>query len=426
MTVQPEAKTSTATGRISGAARGVTEAILKVRTEAPGWLGGALAGVQGALFSLALVLIPMWVIAASAADAQISWGKATGMAARIWLTGFGVPWAVDGVPVTLVPLGVAAVTSLMLVQLARRFASATWTAGVAAVAAFCATVGVSTSLAWAGADDAGGRVLRATLVALVLGAPSVGWGLLRQRGAALTWLVRVPEFVRAGIRLAIAMGSGVVALAAVTLVVSTTAARHLIAESATSLGVDAAGGLALAFVETLYAPTLVVWTISWLSGAGYVLGDVISSSAVAPTETLPAVPLLATLPHAAGGALALSPFVIGAVGAIVTMVLRKRLGQGVRALPTIGLAIALVAVAVGVVSRIARGAIGPGTLAVVGPQPAIAAVMIGLELGLGAVVAVTLVAVANLVRAPAKETRPHSAPLPHRESPADTPTVPAE
>ena len=426
MTVHPQAKHATATGHVAAAARAVTEAISKARTESPGWLGGALAGVQAALFSFALVLIPMWVIAASAADAQISSGKATGMAARMWLTGYGVPWAVDGTPVTLVPLGVASLTFLMLVQLARRFASPTWTAGVSVVAAFSATVSLSASLAWVGAEDAQTRVVRATVVALILGIPAVAWGLLRQRGAALAWLKRIPEFVRSGIRLAVAMGAGTVALAAITLVVSTVAARHLIAESATSLGVDAAGGVALAFLETLYAPTLVVWAVSWLSGAGYVLGGVISSSAEAPTDTIPAVPLLAALPHAAGGVLALSPFIIGIVGVLVTVALRKRIGHGVRALPTIGIAIVLVAIAVGAVSRVARGAIGPGTLEVVGPQPLIAAVMIGLELGLGAVVAVALMAVASLTRAPAGEARPRTWPLPNRESPADKQAPPAE
>lgn len=426
MTVHPQAKPPTATGHVAAAGRAVTEAVARVRTEAPGWIGGALAGIQGALFSLALVLIPMWVIASSAADAHISWGGASGTAARVWLTGFGVPWAVDGVPVTLVPLGIAALTFLMLMQLARRFASPTWTAGFAAVAAFAATVGVSASLAWGGAADSQARTLRAIGVAIVIAVPAVAWGLLRQRGAALAWLTRVPEAIRAGVRLAVGMGSAVVALAAILLFVSTIGARHLVANSATSLGVDAAGGVALAFLETLYAPTLIVWAVSWLSGAGYVLGGVISSSAEAPTSTLPAVPLLATLPHAAGGALAWSPVVIGVLGALVTVILRKRIGEGVRALPAIGIGVVLVAVSVGVVSRVARGAIGPGTLAVVGPQPLIAGVMVGIELGLGALVAVTLLYVASLMRAPVKEDRPRTEPSPQRESPADTRVAPAE
>jgi hypothetical protein len=411
---------------MAGAARAVTQAVSRVRTEAPGWIGGALAGIQGALFSLALVLIPLWVIAASAADAQISWGEATGIAARVWLTGFGVPWAVNGVPVTLVPLGITFLTILMLVQLARRFASSTWTAGFAAVAAFAATVGLIASLAWGGADDFRTRVVRAAVVAVVLAVPAVAWGLLRQRGAALAWLKRVPEAIRSGVRLAVAMGSGTVALAAIVLMVSTVGARHLVADSATSLGVDAAGGVALAFLETLYAPTLVVWVVSWLSGAGYVLGGVISSSAEAPTSTIPAVPLLATLPHGAGGTLAWSPLVIGVLGAIVTVILRKRIGQGVRALPAIGIGVVLVSVSVGAVSRVARGAIGPGTLAVVGPQPLIAAVMIGLELGLGALVVVALMGLVGLMRAPVRAGRSRTEPSPQRESPAGTRVPPAE
>ncbi len=424
MMVHPQSTHPSATGHVAGVARAVTEAISKVRTEAPGWLGGALAGIQGALFSLALVLIPMWVIAASAADTQISWGRATGVAARVWLTGFGVPWAVDGVPVTVVPLGIASLTMLMLVQLARRFASATWTAGVAAVAAFAVTVGLTASLAWGGAEDSQVRIVRAVVVALVLGAPAVAWGLLRQRGAALAWLSRVPEMVRSGVRLAVAMGSGTIALAAMTLVVSTVTARHLVAESATSLGVDAAGGLALAFLEALYAPTLVVWTVSWLSGAGYVLGGVISSSAEVPTASIPAVPILSTLPHAAGGVLALSPLLIGTLGLLLTVILRKRIGHGVRALPAIGIAVVLVVVAVGVASRVSRGAMGPGTLAVVGPQPLIAGVMIGLELGIGAVLAVTLMGAVGLMRTPAKEGRSRTDPSPSRETPVDTPVPP--
>jgi len=427
MTVHPQAKTPTAGGYVAGAARGVTEAISKVRTEAPGWMGGALAGVQGALFSLALVLIPMWVIAASADGAQVSWGQATGIATRVWLTGFAVPWAVDGVPVTLVPLGIAALTALMLVQLSRRFASPTWTAGLAATASFAATVGVATSIAWAGADDVENRVTRAVLISCALAAPAVAWGLVRQRGAVLAWLGRVPSTVRVGVRMAVAMAAGTLLLSALTLVVSTISARHTVADAATSLGVDVAGGIALALLETLYAPTLVVWTVSWLSGAGYVLGGVISSSAEAPTATIPALPLLATLPHGAGGPLALSPLVIVALGAAVVVALRKRLTSGMGDVAAVGVALALFAFGFGAASRVSRGAIGPGTLAVVGPEPLIAAVMPALELGIGAVLAIALMGAVRAMRSGELTAgRFRTGPSPHRETPADTPGHPAE
>jgi len=390
-------------------------------------MGGALAGIQGALFSLALVLIPMWVIAASAEGAQVSWGQATGVATRVWLTGFAVPWAVDGIPVTLVPLGIAALTALMLVQLSRRFASPTWTAGVAATAAFAATVGLIVSIAWAGADDLGDRVTRAVLIAAALAAPSVAWGLVRQRGAVLAWLARVPAMVRVGVRMAVAMAAGTLLLSALTLMVSTISARHTVADAATSLGVDAAGGVALALLETLYAPTLVVWTVSWLSGAGYVLGGVISSSAEAPAATIPALPLLATLPHAAGGPLALSPLAIVALGAVVVVMLRKRLASGIGDLAAVGVALALFAFAFGAASRVSRGAIGPGTLAVVGPEPLIAAVMPALELGIGAVLMIALMGAVRAMRnGEPTADRFRTGPSPHRGTPADTPGHPAE
>lgn len=427
MTAPTSSTESTSTGPVAVAARAMTEAVARVRTEAPGWLGGVLAGVQGALFSLALVLIPMWVIAASATGARVSWGQSTGVATRMWLTGFGVPWAVEGVPVTLIPLGLAGLTVLMLVQLARRFASATWTAGVAATGAFAATVGVAAAIAWSDADDAGSRVTRAVLVAVAMGGPSIAWGLIRQRGAMLEWLDRIPLFVRTGVRLGTAMVAAIFLIASVTLVVATVSARHLVAESATSLGVDTAGGLALAFLETLYSPTLVVWIVSWLSGAGYVLGDVIASSAQAPTETIPALPLLATLPHASGGPLALSPLVIGLLGMVLTITLRKRLGQGLSALAAIGVALAFVAVTIGLASRAARGAIGPGTLERVGPEPLIAALMPTLEMGVGALLGLAIVAVPGAIRARrTRERQSRSVPLRNPGTPADTPASPEE
>jgi hypothetical protein len=216
-------------------------------------------------------------------------------------------------------------------------------------------------------------------------------------------------------------------IASVTLVVSTVASRHLIADSATSLGVDTAGGVALAFLETLYAATLVVWIVSWFSGAGSVLGDVIASSAQAPTETIPALPLLATLPHASGGLLAMSPLMVGLVGLVLTVVLRRRLGHGVRAIASIGVALAVVAATVGIASRAARGAIGPGTLERVGPEPLIAAVMPALELGVGALLAVAVLSVPALLRAKrTTESQSRSVPLRNPGTPADTPASPEE
>ncbi|WP_291379797.1 DUF6350 family protein [Demequina sp.] len=409
----------------SATAHAVTESVARVRAAAPGWVGGALAGVQAALFSLALVLIPVWVAAAAASDANVSWSESSGAATRMWLVGFGVPWAVEGVPITLVPLGIPALAAIMLSQLARRFAAATWVAGFATVAAFAATVGVTTTLAWSGAEDTSARMLGAVAWAALLAIPAVGWGLMRQRGATMAWLHRIPASVRGGVRMGAAMTSSVVVAASLVLIVSTVSSRHQIADAATGLGVDTAGGVALAFLETAYAPTLVVWVVSWLSGAGFALGGVLVSSAQPLPDTMPAVPLMWSLPSASGGGVAWSPVVVVVLGAAVVIALRSRIGSGWMALGAIGIGVGLVAAAIGAASALARGAMGPDSLAAVGPQPVVAAVLIAAELALGAVVAwVFLRVVAPRGKASATATSPRSSPPARRDTPVRTESRP--
>lgn len=346
-----------------------------------------LAGLQAALFSLALVLIPVWVASAAVTDTSVSWGQSSGAATRMWLLAFGVPWAVDGVVITLAPLGISALTAIMLAQLARRFAAATWVAGLATVATFAATVGLATTLAWSGAHDARSRMIGAVAWAVVLAIPAVAWGLLRQHGATMAWLVRVPAAVRGGVRIGTAMTTGVVTMAAIVLMVSTVASRHQFAATATGLGVDSAGGVALAFLETSYALTMVFWGVSWMTGAGFSLAGMDVSSAQALPDTMPAVPLLWSLPHASGGWLAWSPVAVMALGAIVVIAARSRLGSGWQPLGAIGIGVVVAGSALGVASALGHGAMGPGVLASVGPQAAVAAVLAASELALGAVVA---------------------------------------
>lgn len=411
----------------SATARAVTESVQRVRAAAPGWVGGALAGVQAALFSLALVLIPVWVASAAAVDSDVSWGQSSGAATRMWLLAFGVPWAVDGVAVTLAPLGITALTGIMLAQLARRFAAATWVAGFATVAAFAAAVGMATTLAWAGAEDTRSRLVGAVWWAVLLAVPAVAWGLVRQRGATMAWLSRIPLALRAGVRTGTAMTLGLIMLASLVLVVSTFASRHQFAATATGLGVDSAGGTALAFIETSYALTLVIWVVSWLSGAGFSLAGIDVSSAQALPDTMPAVPLLWSLPHGSGGLMAWSPVLVIALGAFVIAAMRPRLGSGWQSLGGVSVGVVLAGVAVGSASALAHGAIGPGSLASVGPQPVVAAVLAACELGLGAVIAWILWRALSLARtAPPKASESRSGPRARPDSSPRTEAHPDE
>jgi len=378
--------TTTPIARVTGAtARAATQAVQVVHQQAPGWLGGLAAGVQAALFSYALVLIPLWVFTAAADDASLTWSTSTGLAARVWLTGFAVPWAVDAVPISVIPLGIPLLSAAMVSQLARRFASATWGAGVVTVLTFVATICGICALAWQGAPDSGDRVLRAGVVAAVLAIPAVAWGLVRQQGARLPWLSHVPAPVRAGTRLALVMTALLAGTAALVCAASAMAHRHVLAQSATALGPDTVSGIAFAFLETLYAPTLVVWVVSWLTGAGYYLAGVDHLPGLSADPDT-AVPILASLPH--GGALASwAPWLVVAMGAVSAWWLRRRLGDGRRALAGIAVGVGLSALAVGVAAVLAGGSMGPGRYAEVGPHVAPTVALVMAELGGGAILA---------------------------------------
>jgi len=339
---------------------------------APGWLGGLLAGVQAALLSLALVLIPTWVIVAAAPAAPSAptpeWGEATTVAVRLWLLAFGVSWDLDGVEITLAPLGLTAITALMLVALARRFADKSWTSGLCAVGAFAAGVGTVAALTWAGTEHANARVVQAVAMAVLMAVPCVAWGIWRAHGATLAWLRRLPLSVRTGTRLAVVAGGGHVVLAAVVGAIWVVAGRHAVGDMATALGPDVAGGVALAALEALWVPTVVVWYLSWWTGLGFVVGTVHLAPGHVVEGALPQIPLLGALPHAVGGALAWAPLVVVAVAAAARWAVGARLPQGWHRWVSLGVATALVAGGAALAAGAASGAMGPGTLAQVGVE----------------------------------------------------------
>jgi len=110
--------------------------------------------------------------------------------------------------------------------------------------------------------------------------------------------------------------------------------------------------------------------------------------------------LLWSLPHASGGWLAWSPVAVMVLAAVIVIAARSRLGSGWQPLRAIGLGVVLAGSAIGVASAFAHGAMGPGSLASVGPQAVVAAVLVASELALGAVVAWALMRAFAHVRGP--------------------------
>lgn len=363
-------------------AQATTTAIQAVVKASPGGGGGILAGLQAAAFSYALVLIPVWVITTAAQHSAVTLAQSSGVAARLWLTGFAVPWAIDGVPITLMPWGIGLMTAAMLVVLTRRFANSSVLGALTATATFSAVVSIIAVVAWGGTQRADASATRALVVALAVSGLATGWAVVSDNNAVAQWWDRQSLHVTLALRSAVALFLGTAAIAAGSLALSGIARWREIAAAASALGTDSVGGAAFALVETLYAPTLTVWVMAWLSGAGYGTSD----SLVTPTGggvDLPSLPILEAMPaQVAAGAL--TPLVLVILGVIVAWALTGQQSQRARWW-WLGLVagVILAAGAVAVAVRLTNGAIGPGDLQSVGGTVAPSAILAGAWWGLG-------------------------------------------
>ncbi|RDV43787.1 hypothetical protein DOE76_16190 [Leifsonia sp. ku-ls] len=158
-----------------------------------------------------------------------------------------------------------------------------------------------------------------------------------------------------------------------------------------------AGGVALTIGQLAILPNLVVWLASWLVGPGFAIG---TGSAVSPLGTalgpLPGLPLFGVIPP--GG------FAFGLVGVVVPILagfvsgvlLRARPGahrmDDLRSTGLTALGMGVVAgIELGLLAWWSSGALGPGRLHDVGPNPwlvgAIAAAEVAVAAAIGLAVA---------------------------------------
>ncbi|WP_062213263.1 cell division protein PerM [Demequina oxidasica] len=355
------------TSDLSSARKRVRESL----TGVPEWFGGILVGSQAALLSLLMVIAPALTIAASAPTADsstnVDWAGATSLGTHFWLLAHGVPLVTQQATFSIAPLGLTLISMAMLVAIARRFATRSWGSWAIAVGSYAGTVAIVTSIMYARSADAVTAVTTATIVAVLMAAPSVAWGIWRAHGAEFGWLDRLPLWVRTGVRL----GAGTLALMMFVAALSGAAfafqGREVIADSSSSLGLDAVGGALLAATETLYVPVMVVWMLAWLTGQGFIVGEnSLYSPQTLEVGALPEVPLLGALPSASGGILVWAPVVLIAVAAIARFAMRRRLDLHWADVKASVVAVVVVGASVAGLGIIATGSLGPGRMSEAG------------------------------------------------------------
>ncbi|MDO8122328.1 DUF6350 family protein [Isoptericola sp. b490] len=346
-----------------------------------GLAAGLFAGVQGALLSLLVVVVPAIAayVATSAdpANDRIGWSNAVAVGSALWLLAQGGALEAGGASVTLVPLGLTALVVFAGYASARRSSPPTPGAWLTAVAGHLAlTVLVVLGAGGTGPAGAGGGAVARTLAgAAACGALGLGLGATR-RGALGAWLAPrvagVPTWLRAATRAGLMVPALLVLLASAVTATWAVAGRAATGDVIEALGADSFGGVTLAVAQLGLAPNLVLWAVSWLTGTGFAVG---AGTRFAPDQVLggpmPAIPLLGALPTQAGGLLSWAPAAVVVVTLPVAWWLRRRMHEEAawQPLAAAALAASLAAVTTGALAAASGGPVGPGRLAVVGPAP---------------------------------------------------------
>ncbi|MDP3967588.1 MAG: DUF6350 family protein [Nocardioides sp.] len=373
------------------------------RTESgrPLALTAPLAGLAAGLVPLlvtSVVALTGWF--AADAGAHGSTRDALRVGADAWLLGLGARLDLGGAAVGVVPFALTALAAWAAYRSGRwvgRSGGVTddrqlaLAVGLLALthAALAVLVGVLASVGTARPHLGG-----AFLGALVLGVLAGGAGVVIGAARTADLLARVPGRVRTTADDVLRVAG--LALLLLTAVSAVLLAGLYVAEFGTTanlvgaLDLAPADVVALGLVGVLLVPNLLLLAASYLLGPGFAVGTgtIVSPSAL-DLGTVPALPFLSVLPETDPGSWTTALVALPPLCAAAAVLLLHR------ARPTTSWEAALVrglgggaaaGVALAVLAALGSGALGPGTMAVVGPAagPVLLAGVVALGLGGGA------------------------------------------
>ncbi|WP_060916307.1 cell division protein PerM [Microbacterium oleivorans] len=368
-----------------------------------------------------VVLAPVTLVWVFGVSGNAEWAALWPAAATIWQLGHFAPVAVSlpaelvalgGLPsggadftVSLAPTALAAFTAISGWRSGGRAARAgAWPTGVAggtlAVAAL-ATMIALTGRAGVASVDLVAAIAGPTLVFAVpalLGALVCAWN-EGDDGIVDALSERIPDDVQnavdAGARGVVMALAGIVGVGALILAVLFVARGGEMIALTQAAQADLPGVIVLALGSLLYLPTLVLWFAGFAVGPGFALG---TGTAVSPAGTslgvVPGIPVLGVIPDSTSPWLLLLALLVVGLGAFAGGLARAslRLGSPTDAEPfrprlvALGVLTVGTAIGVAVLAWAAQGALGPGRLAEVGPEPWLVALVAALEVAVGAAI----------------------------------------
>jgi Family of unknown function (DUF6350) len=369
----------------------------------------ALVGALDALVAVAVPFGVLFVVALMtwAVDYGLrpAWTTFYRAAVDVWMLGLGVDVrftpgvaiteALGGTAadasfsVTLAGLGGMLVLALFGVRAGRRLSVAARPVG-GIVAGVVVVAGASIALVATGSTpSAQPSIAQAVIGPALIYAIAQLIGVVSARPVARGVAAAGGALVRLGIRVGIGSVAGITAASGVAVAVLLVAHFATVVGLSESLHAGATGGLALTVLQLLLLPTIIVWAAAWFVGPGFALG---AGSSVGPLGTtvgpLPSLPILGALPTGSSPVASIAvlvpvviTFVVAAFGA--SRLPHRRTPGGI---VVVGVVAGLAGGAVlGILAVLASGAVGPGRLGSVGPNPLLVAVAGAVEIAVPAV-----------------------------------------
>jgi hypothetical protein len=372
---------------------------------------------------LLLALVPLTILWIVAFGGAADWSALWPSAASIWLLGNLVPLQIalpetltialgiagdaSSFTLSLAPLALAALAAAMGARSGARAARAgSWLSGFAGGAV--TTAALATAVGLTAENDVVVHELWHAIVfptaiyagAVLLGGVVTAWRVgdgfvidrLRSSLArfAPAWREVVPLIAR-GFAVAIAT---IVGIGALLTALSVILHGDRIVTLFQAAHVDALGATLVTLGQAAYLPTLIGWAIAWVAGPGFALGaGTVVSPVGAQLGVVPAIPILGALPETGEPwflVVVLLPIAAGGLAGWVCRSSLARAGLDQRTSPrlVIALGIALLVGGAGaLIALVSSGSAGPGALVQVGPEPGPLALALGVEVLLGAAVA---------------------------------------